>query len=651
MELTIDQALQGAVEAHKAGQVQEADRLYTAILKEQPTHPDANHNMGVLAVDVGNVNKALPFFKTALEANPNAAQFWLSYIDALIGLGRLADAKVIFDQAKGNGAKGDGFDSLDHKLKTSTEVLPEADSQEAPQEQLQPLFNLYSQGQLQKVLLEASQLLNKFPNSVSLYNIIGVANKGLGQLSAAIKSYNKALAIRPNNAEAYNNLGNALQTQDNLDEAIEAYTKALTIRHDYAEAHYNMASALQGQGKINEAIEVYKNALTLKPEYVDAHYNLGNALKELGKMGDAIKSYNRAIALKPDFAEAFLNKGDADLDLGKVNEAMEAYNKAIALKPDFAEAYNNKAIVLTEQGKMKDAIEFYKQALTLKPDYTKVSYNLAYLFFITRQYKEAAQLFKKDGSTKSQTYLLKCFYEQGEKSSFYDQLDYLIGQGENNAVIGSYISRSQIRHGTNRLNPFCNEPLKYFLKTDLKKRCDFENVFAKGAISILSDGIVQNRSQRLLTKGTQTVGNVFNQIGDVSDKIQKILRSEIENYRIHFMNSQEGLIEGWPSNYEINGWLVSMKSGGKLAAHMHDEGWISGSVYINVPPKLKKGSGNLVLTSADGKHEKADNRYSKSVKVTSGSLCLFPSSLLHYTIPFEAEENRIVLAFDVIPKY
>ncbi len=50
MELTLDQALQKGIEAHKAGKVQEADRYYTAILKAQPNHPDANHNMGVLAV-------------------------------------------------------------------------------------------------------------------------------------------------------------------------------------------------------------------------------------------------------------------------------------------------------------------------------------------------------------------------------------------------------------------------------------------------------------------------------------------------------------------------------------------------------------------------------------------------------------------------
>ena len=97
MELTLDQALQKGIEAHKAGKVQEADRYYTAILKAQPKHPDANHNMGVLAVGVGKVEEGLPFFKTALEANSSTAQYWLSYIDALIKLDRMADAKSVFD--------------------------------------------------------------------------------------------------------------------------------------------------------------------------------------------------------------------------------------------------------------------------------------------------------------------------------------------------------------------------------------------------------------------------------------------------------------------------------------------------------------------------------------------------------------------------
>ena len=196
MKLTIDQALQKGIEAHKAGQVQEADRLYTAILQAQPKHPDANHNMGVLAVGVGKAQEALPFFKIALEANPGTSQFWLSYIDALIKLGQMVDAKTVFDQAKEQGAKGEAFDKLGQQLSEQHENL-----KDPPQGQLQSLIDLYSQAQYQQALDEAERLLQQFPHSVTLYNISGAANKGLGQLEAAIDSFKQALAIKPDYAD------------------------------------------------------------------------------------------------------------------------------------------------------------------------------------------------------------------------------------------------------------------------------------------------------------------------------------------------------------------------------------------------------------------------------------------------------------------
>ncbi len=49
MELTIDEALQQAVAAHKEGKLQDAERLYRAILAVSSfAHPDANHNLGML---------------------------------------------------------------------------------------------------------------------------------------------------------------------------------------------------------------------------------------------------------------------------------------------------------------------------------------------------------------------------------------------------------------------------------------------------------------------------------------------------------------------------------------------------------------------------------------------------------------------------
>ena len=159
------------------------------------------------------------------------------------------------------------------------------------------------------------------------------------------------------------------------------------------------------------------------------------------------------------------------------------------------------------------------------------------------------------------------------------------------------------------------------------------------------------KAQGHLTNGIQTAGNIFAQGKVPKTEIENIIHTEIEKYRIQFKDSEEGFIKNWPTSYEIKGWLVSMQSGGKLAPHMHDSGWITGSIYINVPPKSKTDSGNLVLCLSDQEHVLGVEKNQQSIiDVVTGSLCFFPSSLHHYTVPFEEKEERIVLAFDVIPK-
>ena len=195
MELTLEQALQKGIEAHKAGQAQEADKYYTAILKANPKHPDANHNMGVLAVGVGKVEQALPFFKTALEVNQTVGQYWLSYINALIKLDRLDDAKAVFNQAKSKGVKGDGFEQLESKFGSSTSK--NSNVKKLSQKELQSLINLHTQGQYQEALTQSLKLLEQFPSSINLYNIIGAANKSLGKLDEAIEAYKNTLSIKP----------------------------------------------------------------------------------------------------------------------------------------------------------------------------------------------------------------------------------------------------------------------------------------------------------------------------------------------------------------------------------------------------------------------------------------------------------------------
>ena len=98
MELTIEQALQQGVAAHKEGKLQEAERLYCAILQSQPAHPDANHNLGIIAVACGRYETALPFFKNAIATNDRHEQYWHSFLETLIKLGKIQMARTALRQ-------------------------------------------------------------------------------------------------------------------------------------------------------------------------------------------------------------------------------------------------------------------------------------------------------------------------------------------------------------------------------------------------------------------------------------------------------------------------------------------------------------------------------------------------------------------------
>ena len=122
MELTIEKTLQKGVAAHRQGKLEDAERLYRAILESQPAHPDANHNLGVISVSVNKSDVALPLFKTALEANPKIEQFWLSYIDALIKEQQFDNAKLVIEQAKTQGVTEEKLNVLKTQLTLTAQV-------------------------------------------------------------------------------------------------------------------------------------------------------------------------------------------------------------------------------------------------------------------------------------------------------------------------------------------------------------------------------------------------------------------------------------------------------------------------------------------------------------------------------------------------
>ena len=375
MELTIEQALQQGVAAHKEGKLQDAERLYRAILQVQSLHPVANHNLGVLAVLANKANAALPLFKTAVEANPKIEQFWLSYIDALIKEKQYDNAKQVLEQAKKQGVAGEKFNIPEAQL--ASKNTPEyVDSSSPSQVEINALLEHYENGRFGDAEKIAISITQKFPQYQFAWKVLGAIFGQTGRNSEASHANQTAVALSPRDAEAHSNLGIMLQELGRLDEAEASYTQAIALKPDDAEAHSNLGNTLKELGRLDEAEASYRQAIALKPDYAEVHSNLGVTLQELGRLDEAEALFTKAISLKPDHAEAHSNLGNTLKELGRLEQAEASYAQAIALKPDYADAHRNLGIMLQERGKLDRAEASYTRVISLKPDDAEAYSNL-----------------------------------------------------------------------------------------------------------------------------------------------------------------------------------------------------------------------------------------------------------------------------------
>ena len=116
MEKDINKLFKQAITLHKEGNLTQAESFYRKILKIQPSHSDANHNIGVLAVNVGKFEESITFFEKAIISNQKQEQYWVSLIESLIKLGKIHKAREILSTAIEKGFNGD-------KIKNSSLIL------------------------------------------------------------------------------------------------------------------------------------------------------------------------------------------------------------------------------------------------------------------------------------------------------------------------------------------------------------------------------------------------------------------------------------------------------------------------------------------------------------------------------------------------
>ena len=320
--------------AHRRGDLPEAKRIYKAVLKELPKHPEVNHNMGIILLNAGNSSDALKYFEIASKYTIGNSQIWLSYIGLLHQLGRVEDAKHALLEAESKGLSETNFAKLSEVISKSPGIV-----QDPPKEKLEHLVKVYNNGDFKLLVESIKHLLEKYSNSPVLYNFYGVASKNLGDEKSALANFEKAISLRPDYAEAYSNFGNFLLKIGDNDGAIQNYKKALELKPDYAEAHYNLGNALQQSKEPEKALKQYLRSIRLNSNYVDSYFRIAAIFDARGDFSKALENYSKVVDLSPDNAEANCNIGRIQMELGNMNEAISSIKRSLILNAELEASY------------------------------------------------------------------------------------------------------------------------------------------------------------------------------------------------------------------------------------------------------------------------------------------------------------------------
>ncbi len=504
MEDTIQEVLTKGVEMHVVGEFEFASKLYDAVIKLKPNHADANHNMGLLKVDIGNDLEALPYLQTALEADKSISQFWLSYVKTLIRLDRTEEAARVLSLKEDNCVETDELAELAQKLNVSSkmDIKQNSGTHTTNSCKHNTLENLdqnaalklarrkTKEGSLDEANLIYKDTLFRFPKNKKAIagskplpgGFIGETSKvqdppqdqlqnllklyGQGRIHNALSKIKILLQEFPNSFNLFNIQGAANARIGLQDAAVESYKQALKIKPDYADAYNNMGVSLKAQGKLEEAIEVYKKAIELKPDYADAFYNMGSVFQKQDMLENAITYYKKALAIKPAYADAYNNMGVSLKAQGKLEEAIEAYSKAIKLKPDFAAFYNNKGAALQEQSKLEEAVEVYKKAIELKPDFADAYNNMGVSLKEQGKLEEAIEAYNK------------ALYIDSNDHEAHNNLGILLSeQGRLEQAVSSFQEAFKARSGISLMGDEALAPATTSLFFELTNKCNFHCLF------------------------------------------------------------------------------------------------------------------------------------------------------------------------------
>lgn len=257
-----DPRFEAALLLHQSGNLSEAGRLYSDILRANPRHLEALYRLAQVQFQCGRYVESEQLYAAAIRVNPHVPELLCGRGSALQQLGSYDESLTTF--ARALSLKPDYIEARNNRGVT---------------------------------LLK----MKRYEEALATFETLRASD-----------DYGRALIL--------NNRAAALLGLNRPREALDCSEKSLALRPDQLDALSTHAAIVMVLGRHADAIALYDRVLQFNPQSAEALNNRGGALRELRRLNEALESYDRALERAPVFADAHNNRGLLRLLVGRFRE-------------------------------------------------------------------------------------------------------------------------------------------------------------------------------------------------------------------------------------------------------------------------------------------------------------------------------------------
>jgi tetratricopeptide (TPR) repeat protein len=130
------------------------------------------------------------------------------------------------------------------------------------------------------------------------------------------------------------------------------------------------------------------------------------------------------------------------------------------------------------------------------------------------------------------------------------------------------------------------------------------------------------------------------------------IRRQVARYIDALPASDHAFIAARPRDFDITAWAVLSHGEGHHIPHIHPKAWLSGVYYV-VRPDIACAPGQrgwLRVGPPHGLDHQTSGWQERLIAPGPGNLVLMPAYFFHETRPMGVDQERICIAFDVMPR-